>query len=233
VSGPSCLCVCLSSHHKHPLTVHITTRGMDNFSWSDGLRAALSPCLTCLRPRHEPDDEDDENRNRGLSSIPRARADELEGLLADTDDAETLSLHSNPGQGHRRKKRARRGRSIKLFGFDLFGRPPIQLPDDVDDEHLVRPRPRTVSAFTVDSDAAPLDPSMIEQLSASRMAEGAASAAEDERRAKEERRRRRKERKMQKAALAAALARGDDGGFEGFQVGWGLLFFFFTQQSAR
>lgn len=46
--------------------------------------------------------------------IRRARADELEGLLADTPDtdteAERMSLHSNPGRGKKRSKRKRESR---------------------------------------------------------------------------------------------------------------------------
>ncbi|KAI0088951.1 hypothetical protein BDY19DRAFT_993760 [Irpex rosettiformis] len=185
---------------------------MASFSWSDGLRAALSPCLTCLKSREDSDNEDSQNHNRGPDYVPRARADELEGLLADTDDAETLSLHSNIGQGGRRKKRARRGKNIRLFGFDLFGRPPIHLPEDEDDLLSPPRRTRTISGSTVDSDASPLDPSTIAQLSAE-----SAAQEEADRRAKEERHRRRKEKKARKAALAAALERGEGGDFEGFQ----------------
>ncbi|KAI0682921.1 hypothetical protein BC835DRAFT_797978 [Cytidiella melzeri] len=189
---------------------------MADFSWSDSLRAALSPCLTCLQPSHDEDSEDGHNRNRDPDFVPRARLDELEGLLADTDDAETLSLQSNIGQGGKRKKRGRPGKSIKLFGFYPFGRPPIRLPDDEADEAAVRPRARTISRSTIDSDAAVLDSSTIAQLSASRMAESAA-AEEAERSAREERRIRKEERKLQKAALAAALERGESEQFEGFQ----------------
>lgn len=192
---------------------------MDSFSWSDGLRAALAPCLTCLhcKTREDSDNEDSQNRDRGPDYVPRARADELEGLLADADDAETLSLHSNIGHGRKRKQRARRGKGIKLFGFDLFGRPPIHLPEDDDDPLSPPRRTRTISGSTVDSDASPLDPSTIEQLSVARAAESAAQEEAD-RQAKEERRRRRRERKAHKAALAAALERGHGEDFEGFQV---------------
>lgn len=203
-----------------------------SFSWSDTLRAAFSPCLACL-PSHTLDDSDsqsqNQNQNRGPDYVPRARADELEGLLADADaDAETLSLHSNIGIG-KRKKRARKhggGRSIRLFGYDLFGRPaqPIQLPEDDEvDDVLIGGgrRGRTVSSSTGESDAAPLDPSTIARLSAARDQE----AEEEERRAKEERRARRRERKARKAALAAALERGEGEDFEGFQV---RLFWMFS-----
>ena len=196
---------------------------MERFSWTDNLRAAFAPCLACLQPQQR-DDEDDERQQynhhhtaRGPDYVPRARADELEGLLQDTDDAETLSLHSNIGRDDsRRRKRRRPRKGIKLFGFDLFGKPPIQLPDD-DDDDLRAPRSRTISSSTMDSDAAPLDPSTIEQLSAARAAEGAAQR-EAERLAKEERRRRRREKKAaREAALALALDRSQDE-FEGFPV---------------
>jgi len=200
---------------------------MASFSWSDGIRAALSPCLTCLRPHNNSGDSDSDdtqhhNRNRGPDFIPRAQPDELEGLLADADDAETLSLHSNIGIGHkRRKKRARTYKTIKLFGFDLFGRPPIQLPEDEDEDDEVAlgrgARARTISGSTVDSDAAPLDPSTIARLSTVRMAESA-QQEEDERKAKEDRRKQRRERKkaQHQAALAAAFERGEGDEFEGF-----------------
>lgn len=210
-------CVCRFSLICTSAIPPLHDTSMDSFSWSDGLRAALSPCLTCLKSREDSDNEDSQNRNRGPDFVPRARADELEGLLADSDDAETLSLHSNIGQGGKRKKRARRGKTIKLFGFDLFGKPPIHLPEDEDDSLAPPRRTRTISSSTVDSDAAPLDPATIAQLSAARAAESVAQEEAD-RAAKEERRRRRRERKAQKAALAAALERGEGADFEGFQV---------------
>lgn len=199
---------------------------MEHFSWSDNVRAVLAPCLACLRTPQ--DDEDSPSYNhqaqsqRGPDYVPRARADELEGLLADADDAETLSLHSNFGRDdYRRRKKHRSKKGIKLFGLDLFGKPPIRLPED--EEEVEGPtggqhrRPRTISATGLDSDAPSLDPSMIDQLSAAREAEGAAQA-EGERRAKEERKRRRREKKAAKeAALALALERSQDE-FEGFPV---------------
>lgn len=209
---------------------------MTEFSWSDGVRAALSPCLSCFQSRSDPlseDDADSHNRHRGPDFVPRARLDELEGLLADADDAETLSLHSNVGRpSARRKKRSKRNpKNIQLFGFNLFGRPPIQLPEDDDEDNVdeshdaARRRPRTISNSTVDSDAAPLDPATIAQLSAARQAENAAQQ-DAERLAKEERRRRKREKKkvLQQAALAAALERGDGGEFEGFPVSFRCTF---------
>lgn len=93
---------------------------MDTFSWSDSLRALTASCLACLRSKNERSD--------------------LEDLLVDsgsatTADAETLSLHSNPGALAQRRRRSRFGKNIRLFGWDLFGRrQPIRLPDDDDEE---------------------------------------------------------------------------------------------------
>ncbi|KAH9047473.1 hypothetical protein EDB83DRAFT_2403300 [Lactarius deliciosus] len=82
---------------------------MESFSWSDSIRALAAPCLSCLR-------------------APKTERNDLEDLLADsasgttTDrDAETLSLHSNPGAP--RRKRTRFTKSIRLFGWNLFGPP--------------------------------------------------------------------------------------------------------------
>ncbi|TEB19787.1 hypothetical protein FA13DRAFT_1718455 [Coprinellus micaceus] len=58
------------------------------------------------------------------SAIPRARPDELQGLLAShssssEDDAERVSMHSNFGRNRRKKRKEKK--KITLFGFDLFG----------------------------------------------------------------------------------------------------------------
>lgn len=200
---------------------------MESFSWSDNLRAALAPCLGCFNGRIDEGDEDERAQfshhratsHRGPDYVPRARLDELEGLLADSDDAETLSLHSNLGHDDaRRRKRRRTHKLIRFFGFNLFGKPPVHLPED--DDLVVgapSPRPRTVSASTLDSDASPLDPSTIDRLSAARAAEDEARLAL-ERRSKAERKRRRRERKVARNdALALALDNAD-GEFEGFPV---------------
>ncbi|TCD71007.1 ATP-dependent DNA helicase sgs1 [Steccherinum ochraceum] len=223
---------------------------MASFSWSDTIQAAFAPCLACLqRGPQLPDDSDSESQSQSHSHhqqharIPRARADELEGLLADSDDAETLSLHSNPGD-RRRKRKQKSKKGIKLFGFDLFGKaPPIHLTDDEGEggegsgrrphrregsqsqaEPRVRAndeRSRTISTDTLDSDAALLDPATIDELSAARLAESV-RREEEERRLKEERRKLRRERKeLKKAAMQLALAQaesnGGPAGFEGFQ----------------
>jgi len=196
---------------------------MDTFSWSDSLRALTASCLACLRSKNERSD--------------------LEDLLVDsgsatTADAETLSLHSNPGALAQRRRRSRFGKNIRLFGWDLFGRrQPIRLPDDDDDEEdddeaeaereeregggghrgqdsrkrksrRRRSPPPTISSSTLDSDAALLDPAAI------------ASHAEEEaaRAARRAHRRERKERKRAGLTLALEHAAVLDGDceFEGF-----------------
>lgn len=225
---------------------------MESFSWTDRLRATVNTCLPCFNNPGSTSDSDAENE--GLSSRQRSQRhyEELEGLLgdvADTDgDVETLSLHSNIGGAQqRRKKKKRAHKSIQLFGFNLFGRPPIQLSDSEEDEpddgsrRKRRPGRLAIgqiasahsssSASAFDSDASPLDTVAISQLSPEDAAAHAARAAaereaEEERRRvereeKEERRRRRQERRKLKR-MAAALANGttmslDGEEFEGFQ----------------
>ncbi|TFK49255.1 hypothetical protein OE88DRAFT_1736896 [Heliocybe sulcata] len=187
---------------------------MDHFSWSDSIQAVLAPCLPCFRHRA---DSDEGNRARPG----------LEGLLADVDtdnDAETMSLHSTLGDRNKRRKKKKKrsgNKSVSLFGYDLFGRPPIQLPESDDEDSVpgrrgkrTRPGQFTASSSsTLDSDAAPLDQAAIDRISAMQV-----QAEEEERRQKEERRARRRERKDMKK-LAAALAREEASGageFEGF-----------------
>lgn len=211
----------------------------DHFSWSDSMRAAFSSCLPCLRSSPESDswaqnDSSSSNTFGGTRGIRRARSNELEGLLADAGDtdteAETVSLHSNIGAGERRRRKKKGLKTITIFGWNLFGKPPIQLPDD-DEEDLRRQRPRrkptsasgTLSSSTLDSDAAPLDLAAIDQLqiSSAQLDERTAAAEAEDKRLKEERRQLRKERKeLQKAAKAIALAAegglGSEGEFQGF-----------------
>ena len=193
---------------------------MADFSWSDSLKAAFAPCLSCLnftsRTHH----------NDRPSSRSSSRPD-LDRLLQDVDtdtEAETLSLHSNIGDS-RRKRKKKRGptKSITLFGYNLFGKPPIRLEGDDDlttatvapaggrgSSHPVK---KSISTSTLDSDAAPLDPSTIAQLSTAQLPSPGPSDEELWR--KEERRRRRRERKERKEALARAMGQTDPE-FEGF-----------------
>lgn len=195
---------------------------MDSFSWSDSLRALIAPCLECLR----------------TSKSERNDLDELlvDSSSATTGDAETLSLHSNPGALAQRRRRSRFGKSIRLFGWDLFGRrQPIRLPDDDDEEEVEgegeegqraqqqqqqrreaakkknrRPPPPAISSSTLDSDAAPLD-------SAAIVSHATKHAEEEEARAaRRARRRERRERKQAALALEHAAVLGGDGEFEGF-----------------
>lgn len=204
------------------------------FSWSDSVHAALSSCLPCLK---SPDDHHDNEQNNeqeqygarqrnGLNFVvppPRARPDELEGLLAGSDspDAETLSLHSNIGE-RRHKKRRKPRKGITLFGYNLFGKPPIHLPDSDDEDTGSSRRSRTISTSTLDSDAAPLDASVLDEQAVARLAAATAAAEEEQRKAKEERRRLRRERKeLKRMALAMAMGmqqQHGEGDFEGFPV---------------
>ncbi|KAI0945124.1 hypothetical protein AcV7_001747 [Taiwanofungus camphoratus] len=202
------------------------------FSWSDSLQAVFASCLYCLQSPTDADRDHNDNQGtlrprNGLNYTippPRARPDELEGLLADADstDAETLSLHSNLGDERRRRKRRHPRKGIRLFGWDLFGRPPIHLAEsdeEGDGQGRSERRSRTISSSTLDSDAAPLDASTIEHLSAARLAEATAAAEEERRRAKEERHRLRRERKELKrmaAAMAMGMHRYGEEEFEGF-----------------
>ena len=193
---------------------------MAEFSWSDSIKAAFSPCLSCLsfvsRTHH----------NDGPSSQNSSRPD-LDRLLQDVDtdtEVETLSLHSNIGDS-RRKRKKKRGpsKNISLFGYNLFGKPPIRLEGD-DNLTAVTTSPaggrrsantvkKSISTSTLDSDAAPLDPSTIAQLSAARSLSPGPS--EEELRRKEERKRKRRERRERKEALARAMGQAD-AEFEGF-----------------
>lgn len=178
---------------------------MDDFSWSDSFKAAVGSCFSCL---HTPVDE--QNRNS------------LEGLLADAgetdNEAETLSLHTNPGD-RRRKKRKRAPKSISIFGYNVFGKPPIRLEGEdslnaggPSRNNLIQP---TISTSTLDSDAAPLDPSVIAGLSTAQLRDRSV-AEEEERRQKDERKQLRRERKaLKRASLAMAMNHKQEQ-FEGF-----------------
>ncbi|EIM81867.1 uncharacterized protein STEHIDRAFT_149632 [Stereum hirsutum FP-91666 SS1] len=214
---------------------------MDHFSWSDTFHALLSPCLSCLRAAHPHPhlSSNDHLYHSSATPIP-IRSDQasasLEGLLASdasSEEAETLSLHSNFGAGRIRRKKKRAGNWVRIWGWDLFGRRggAIQLPpDDVEAadedgggegdeerrERRERRRKATLSSSTLDSDAAPVDVGAItSQLAAQ---PEPSLSLEDEAREKAERKARRKERKeLKRAALAYSLEHGADEEFEGFQ----------------
>ncbi|KAF9460276.1 hypothetical protein BDZ94DRAFT_939547 [Collybia nuda] len=204
------------------------------FSWSDTVKIAFSTCLPCFstNPGASSSTESLVNPNDPTANlVRRARADELEGLLADIPDtdteAEQMSLHSNPGRGKKRSKRRKRtnGKKITLFGYDLFGKPvppPIHLPesDDEDSRSRLSAPLTTRSSSTFDSDAAPLDPATIASISSSSaeltQRALALEAEAAQRLEKEERRARRRERKEMKR-IAKALAAQASEEFEGFQ----------------
>lgn len=219
---------------------------MATFSWSDTLKISFKSCSSCLWANSEDDaslHNDSEGYNPAINNIPRARPDELQGLLADVDsdvEAERMSLHSNPGVGSQRKRKKNRrkskrtdnARKITLFGYNLFGRPPVQLADDTEDalysrRGTVTPNTQSTSSSAFDSDAAPLGREAIAALSSPTTAAAAIEAAakasaelEVQRvREKEERRRRRQEKKEKKRIAAALASQGSigDGEFEGFQ----------------
>ncbi|KIM36720.1 hypothetical protein M413DRAFT_449055 [Hebeloma cylindrosporum] len=218
------------------------------FSWSDTVHIAFGSCLPCLKPTPTTTAEDldeSQNHNPAINRIPRARPDELQGLLADPDtdiEAERMSLHSNPGRQRNRNKKKRRGKQndgkrhrITLFGYDLFGHaapPPIQLPDDADDalygdsggRRRGVARQKSVAtahstASTFDSDAAPLDSEAIAAMSSPSAIEAAAQAAADAEalrlKEKEERRKRRREKKELKRVAEALARQGVVGDGEG------------------
>ena len=214
------------------------------FSWSDTVKIAFTSCLPCLSPTsNQHSEHEDQPHNPTINRIPRARPDELQGLLADVDtdvDAETLSLHFNPGRSKRnmKKKRTKRHdnpRRITFFGYNLFGRP-IQLPDE-DDALYYRGNgnltPSTAitahSTSTFDSDAAPLDSDTIAALSSSDITAAAQTSADVEAqrlKEKEERRQRRREKSRLKRLGESMAAQGiiEDGDvFEGFQGSGGFM----------
>ncbi|KAG5639938.1 hypothetical protein DXG03_002299 [Asterophora parasitica] len=170
------------------------------------------------------DSTDSLHDNPTAHHIPRARADELQGLLAESDsETERMSLHSNPGHGRKRTK-WKKDKRTTLFGYDLFGHrpPPIQLPESEDEgtgRSLVVPTPTTRSSSqTFDADAAPLDAPTIATISTSAATLRAREATEEEeQKAEAERRKIRRQRKeLKRVAKALALAE-EEQDFEGFQ----------------
>ena len=127
---------------------------MDEFSLWDQIRA----CLGCWR---KPDvDDDDETTGPELDRL-------LFGSGHDTTDieADALSLHSNLGTprstSSRRNWGSRRrgaGKTIRVFGYNLFGRPsaPDVSPQHSEDESSVFDSAQL--PIIPQSDSAPLDP---------------------------------------------------------------------------
>ena len=140
---------------------------MDSFSLMDQLRA----CLPCFHTSTR----DDEERQSG--------APELDGLLFNSEydqtdtEADQMSLHSSVGVARlsrakkpRRQKRSAMPKTIRLFGYDLFGRPRTSLlsPTHSEDDastHEPHRRIRTISGSSLDPDATPVPDSTITNLS--------------------------------------------------------------------
>ena len=199
------------------------------FSWSDTVKIAFISCFPFLKAS---DEHEDQLHNPTTNRIPRARPDELQGLLVDDLNSETLSLHSNPGRArNNKKKRAKKHRRITFFGYNLFGRP-IQLSDEDDALYYQRdgsltPNTNTTthSTSTFDSDAAPLDSDAIAALSSS-AAQASVDMETQRLKEKEERRQRRREKKELKhlaESMAVQGIIGDGDVFEGFQGSGGLM----------
>lgn len=190
-----------------------------DFSLVDQLRA----CIPCAR---KPDVDSDDDLEAHRSGRP-----ELDHLLFDSEheatdpEADAMSLHSTIGLSSRQRRKSSKkrasGKSIRIFGYDLFGRPqpPEPSPPQSEDESsaLVPPpfpngaaRPRTISGNSVDHDAAPIQDQTIATLSASQITPTGLSKwaapltdeqiakEEDEQREKEERRARRAARRLRK-----------------------------------
>jgi len=179
---------------------------MATFSWMDTARAAFGSCLPCLQIRAVGDEEDRQQLGR---------RDELEGLLQNAEfsdaevDAEVVSLHSqicqSDGRKRARKTRGNRKGSIKLFGYELFGRPLQVDQENSNQEREARRRVSRISSSTLDSDAAPLGDDAIAQ----------SVQADLERREAEAARKARKDLRKQKKKVAALLNTESES-FEGF-----------------
>lgn len=215
---------------------------MDDFSLWDQVRA----CLSCARKPDVDSDDDVE-----AQSFVRP---ELDRLLFDSEhdatdaEADALSLHSNFGisasSSSRKKNKKRRrgqGKTVKIFGYDLFGRPrmPDPSPPQSEDESsaLVPPpqprMPRSTSA-PLDPDASPLPDAAIATLSSPHanaisnsnpglakwdapLTDDQIALEEDLQREKEERKARRAARrlaKQQRAEAEADAAAGLAGDFD-------------------
>lgn len=212
---------------------------MDSFSYTDNVRAAFASCLPCFTTSRSESASNPpanaEPRSTSNTAEPSSSSNDLEHLLRDPD-SDGISLHSNLGAAvHRRARHRRRPKfSLTLFGYTIFGRPPIYLSDEEeDDSHGTGGRARallTNSSSTLDSDAAPLDASTIERLASPDHLAALAAQRENERRQleaeearkKTERRARRQERKARARAAALMSLTGasphqDIVPFEGFQ----------------
>lgn len=189
---------------------------MDNFSYKDSIRAAFASCSSCFTAASS-SNATAQSPNAPISRSNTPGSNDLERLLRDAD-SDALSLHSNIGASPRRRARQRRRPkfSLTLFGYTLFGRPPIYLSDDEDEGAQDRHRTfTTTSSFTFDSDAAPLDANTIKRLTSPDHRENVQRELETHRRNEQERaarkaqrRARREERKANAQTSAMALSGG-------------------------
>ncbi|GJJ10642.1 hypothetical protein Clacol_004869 [Clathrus columnatus] len=169
-----------------PLLLRFTEKHKDKefskttFSWGDTARAAFATCFPCFPQSRQTADGgggDDDDNNGQRNNISSSRREELESLLRNAEfsdgemDTDALSLHSGIGDDARRQqiyKRQRRRRrknkgSIRLFGYDLFGKAFIHLGEnDNDDEQR---RISRLSSSTLDSDPVPVEDDLIACLS--------------------------------------------------------------------
>ncbi|KAF8325844.1 uncharacterized protein EI90DRAFT_3071886 [Cantharellus anzutake] len=196
----------------------------------------LRACFPCFHgAAHESDNEEDQ------------RAPELDGLLFNSEneqtgaEADAMSLHSNVGrhgQSNRRRVRQKgssKPKTIRLFGYNLFGRrstnPPS--PSQSEDEAPAfegHQRIRTISGASLDPDATPLPDSAIDSISrgvnvwTSSLTDEQIAQEEEEQREREERRARRAARRLRKQQLAESADVQNEGAvFEGFPGGDGTL----------
>jgi hypothetical protein len=154
---------------------------MDKITWLDAIRATLPSCNSCFFTT-----TDDDEQQYG---------EDLRSLL------DTVSLHSDIGQGRKRKMKKKEKKSVTLFGFSLFGarQGAIRLEEDQEE----RPRTNSQSSYGYESDAHVLAQDAI------------ARVAEQEK--IERRRKRRERREKRRIARALAAGGGDEDEFEGFQ----------------
>ncbi|KAF8177711.1 hypothetical protein K438DRAFT_1845065 [Mycena galopus ATCC 62051] len=220
---------------------------MDQPSWNDTLRATLGSCLPCLpcgpsrantTSNGSGDSEDEYSNNNGVRGIRRARSDELEGLLVDSNsadegwrdddaaaDADAISLHSHLGP---RGASAHPHGRVALEGGDDALHPSAPTPPAGEAGVPKRNKRRGSGRSTDDLlaraalDAGPTQLKDVTSADVARRARTGSSASQGvseggetdlERRA---RRKARKEMRRLAAALAEAPHTPDSGEFEGF-----------------
>lgn len=192
--------------------------------------------------KHDIDSDDD------MEAQNSARP-ELDGLLFDSEhdptdvEADALSLHSNFGMSNgsasnkgRKKRRRKAGKYVRIFGYDLFGRPRMPDPSppaSEDESSALDPqsqnnRLRRSTPTPLDPDAAPLEDAAIATLSSSHVGTGLGKwdapltdeqialeeALQQEKEERKARRAARRLRKLQRAEDDAAAAADHAAGFD-------------------